>query len=188
MVEGGEKAVIAIAEAVKTILKSVGEDVEREGLLDTPARVAKMYMEMFSGLRDTAPKMTTFERGDNDQMITMFDLDYWSMCEHHLVPFFGHVHIGYVPGDMIAGLSKFARVMEFFAKRPQIQERMTAQIAGHIIETIKPKGVIVVVEGTHLCMSMRGVKKPNHTTTTSAIRGEIHKQEFFDLMKARRHR
>jgi len=185
MVAGEEKAVVNLAKSAKEILELINEDTDREGLQDTPARVAKMYLEMTSGLRTPPPEMTVFDRGSNDQMITILGIDYWSMCEHHLVPFYGKAHIGYVPQEKISGLSKFGRVVDWYARRPQIQEQLTAQVADHIKEHLSPKGVIVVFEGTHLCMSMRGIRKPNHITVTSAIRGEIHKQEFFDLLKMR---
>jgi len=177
------KPLVELSKAVDMILESVGENTVREGLRETPARVANMYLDLTRGLRDPAPEMTTFDKGDNDQMVTIMGIDYWSMCEHHLIPFYGQVHIGYLPNDRIAGLSKFARITDWYAKRPQIQEQMTAQIAGHLMRQLEPKGVIVVVEGTHLCMAMRGVRKPNHVTMTSAIRGNIPKSEFLDLLK-----
>ena len=173
-----------LANSVSNILSEIGEDVKREGLLDTPNRVARMYMEMTEGLRIPPPKITTFSAGTTDQMVTLFGIDYHSLCEHHLVPFYGQVHVGYLPRKTLAGLSKFARIVDWFAKRPQIQEVMTSQIADFIIEALDPEGVIVVVEGVHMCMSMRGVKKPNHKTVTSAIRRDIPKDEFFDLWKA----
>jgi len=180
------QALVDIAAAVKEVLlPALGEKLDREGLRDTPRRFASMMLEMTSGLRDSAPEITTFERGDCDQMITVFDLDYYSLCEHHLVPFYGRAHVGYLPGDRIAGLSKFGRVVEHFAKRPQTQEYMTSQVADFLMKKLKPQGLIVVIEGRHLCMSMRGVKKPNHNTVTSAIRGDIPRKEFFDIMKAR---
>lgn len=172
--------------AVEVLLEEIGEDTRREGLKDTPRRVAKMYLELTSGLREPPPQVTTFSRGKNDQMITVLGIEYSSLCEHHLVSFTGKVHVGYIPGDKIAGLSKFARVIEWFAKRPQIQEQFTAQVADHLFETLSPQGLIVVVEGHHLCMAIRGVKKPGHTTVTSAIRGTIPKDEFFDLLKMHR--
>lgn len=178
-----EKKLSAISEATKIILGSIGEDINREGLLDTPKRVAKMYLEITSGLRSDPPVMTTFSRGNCDQMITILDMDYHSLCEHHLVPFYGRVHIGYLPNERIAGLSKFGRVVDWYARRPQIQEQFTAQIADFIMDRLSPHGVIVVVEGTHMCMSMRGVRKPNHKTITSAIRGTLPKDEFFDILK-----
>jgi len=170
--------------AIEVILSEIGEDCSREGLRDTPGRVAKMYLEMTEGLRVAPPKMTVFDSVGMDQMVTVFGIDYSSLCEHHLVPFYGQVHVGYIPGKKLVGLSKFGRIVDWFAKRPQIQEAMTAQIADYIFKVIEPAGVIVVVEGRHMCMAMRGVKKPNHRTVTSAIRGEVPKDEFFDLWKA----
>lgn len=178
------KAVANIAEAVRTILSSLGES-PRSGLEDTPARVAKSFLEMTAGLRESPPEITVFD-AEHDDLIAVCGLDFWSMCEHHLVPFYGKAHVGYVPSDKIAGLSKFGRVVEHFAKRPQIQEQMTGQVATYLFEKLKPKGVIVVVEATHLCMAMRGIKKENHRTWTSAIRGDIPKSEFFDLLKVSR--
>ncbi len=180
------KELVSISHAVTDLLTNIGEKVDREGLTDTPARVAKMYMEITSGLRDPEPKITTFSAEGQKQMITVLDIDYWSLCEHHLVPFYGRVHIGYLPNEFLAGLSKFARIIDWYSKRPQIQENMTSQIVDFINDKLQPKGVIAVIEGTHLCMSMRGVKKPNHVTVTSAIRGEIPKEEFFDILKLRR--
>jgi GTP cyclohydrolase I len=171
--------------AVRDILISIGENFSREGLRDTPKRVAKMYMELTSGLREPPPDVTTFATGTYDQLITVFDLEFNSLCEHHLVPFIGRAHIGYIPGEHIIGLSKFGRIIDWVSRRPQIQEQLTEQVADFILETVKPQGLIVVVEATHMCMSVRGVKKPNHVTMTSAIRGNIPKEEFFDLMKVR---
>lgn len=180
------QALVDMAEAVKThLLPALGDDVTREGLRDTPRRFASMMLEMTEGLRSEPPTITTFERGENDQMVTVLDIDYWSLCEHHLVPFYGKAHIGYLPGEKIAGLSKFGRVVDWFARRPQTQEYMTSQIAQHLTRVLEPMGLIVMVEGRHLCMSMRGVKKPNHNTVTSAIRGNIPRAEFFDIMKSR---
>ena len=171
--------------AVETILSAMGEDVVREGLLDTPRRVSNMFLEMTAGLRSDPPVVVTFDSEGMDQMVTLLDLDYFSMCEHHCVPFHGRVHIGYLPKKRLAGLSKFARIVDHFARRPQIQERLTADIADYIVKTVDPEGVIVVVEGAHLCMSMRGVRKLTHKTITSAIRGDVPKDEFFDILKAR---
>jgi GTP cyclohydrolase I len=173
-------------EAVRSILSGIGEDIEREGLLDTPARVARMFLEMSKGLRQEPPKVTTFSANGDSQMVTVLDIDYHSLCEHHLVPFYGQAHIGYLAGKKLAGLSKFARVVDHFAARPQIQEVMTDQIASYLQEILKPRGLIVVVEGHHMCMSARGVKKQNHVTVTSALRGDIPKEEFFDILKSRR--
>ena len=182
------KEIVNISSAVSTLLEEIGEDIEREGLQDTPARVAKMWMEITSGLRDPEPKVTTFSAKGQQQLITVLDIDYWSLCEHHLVPFYGKVHIGYIPNDKLAGLSKFARITDWYSKRPQIQENMTTQIADFIQKKLDPKGLIVVVEGTHLCMSMRGVKKPNHVTITNAIRGDVPKEEFLSILSLDRGR
>jgi GTP cyclohydrolase I len=172
--------------AVETILREIGEDPTREGLIDTPSRVARMYLELTEGLRTDPPRITTFSSDGLDQLVTLFDVDYSSLCEHHTIPFYGVGHIGYLPGERLMGLSKFARVLDWFAARPQIQERMTAQVADYIMSELNPRGVVILIEGTHTCMSMRGVKKPNHTTITSAIRGDVPRDEFFDLLNSRR--
>jgi GTP cyclohydrolase I len=181
-----------IAEHVRAILSLVGEDPNREGLLDTPNRVAKMYEELFSGLdKSTEPKVTLFKNTEHyDEMICETNLEFFSHCEHHLVPFFGKVHIGYIPkkDGYYVGLSKLARIVDYFAHRPQVQERLTCQVADWIMKTLKPVGCIVVVEAEHMCMSMRGVKKPRHLTTTSALRGAMRgdagvKAEFFSILR-----
>jgi len=159
--------------AVKLLLHSIpGEVHGREGLVDTPNRVARMYDEIFAGYY-TDPKdiLKAKFHTDNDQMVIIKDIDYYSHCEHHMVPFFGRVHIAYIPDKSVLGLSKFGRLVEIYARRLQIQEQMTFQIADAIEEHLKPLGVMVVVEGTHLCMVMRGVKKANSQTITSDIRG-----------------
>jgi GTP cyclohydrolase I len=157
-------------------LAAIGEDPGREGLLDTPARVARAYEEMFRGLaQDPAQALTTtFELG-HDELILVKDIELASMCEHHLVPFYGYAHVGYIPGDdgRITGLSKLARLVDVFAKRPQVQERLTTQVADSLVDLLKPTGVIVVVEAEHLCMTMRGVRKPGSKTVTSAVRGQL---------------
>jgi GTP cyclohydrolase I len=162
--------------AVRELLIAVGEDPGRDGLLETPARVARAYEEMFRGLRqDPADVLTTtFELG-HDEMVLVKDIELASMCEHHLVPFYGYAHVGYIPGPTgrIAGLSKLARLVDVFAKRPQVQERLTSQVANSLVELLKPAGVIVVVEAEHLCMTMRGVRKPGAKTVTSAVRGQL---------------
>ena len=163
-----------IAQGVRLILEGVGEDPTREGLARTPERVADMYEEIFAGLgQDPAEHFcVTFNEG-HQEMVLVKDIPLYSVCEHHLVPFMGRVHVGYIPAKdgHICGLSKLARVVDVFAKRPQVQERLTSQIADTIIENLKPQGVIVVIEAEHLCMSMRGVKKPGALTMTSAVRG-----------------
>jgi GTP cyclohydrolase IA len=163
-----------IAEGVRLILEGVGEDPTREGLLETPRRVADMYAEIFAGLDDDAGRhlSVTFNE-EHQEMVLVRDIPLYSVCEHHLVPFMGRAHVAYIPGKdgRICGLSKLARVVDVFAKRPQVQERMTSQIADTIVEYLEPQGVMVVIEAEHLCMSMRGVQKPGATTTTSAVRG-----------------
>lgn len=162
--------------AVRELLIAVGEDPDREGLLDTPARVARAYEEIFSGMRQTAEDVltTTFDLG-HDELVIVRDIEVYSTCEHHLVPFHGVAHVGYIPGDdgRITGLSKLARLVDVFAKRPQVQERLTSQIADALMRILQPKGAIVVVSCEHLCMSMRGVRKPGARTMTSAVRGAL---------------
>ncbi len=162
--------------AVRELLVAIGEDPERDGLLDTPARVARAYEEMFKGLRQDPGDVltTTFELG-HEEMVLVKDIELASMCEHHLVPFYGYAHVGYIPGPSgrIAGLSKLARLVDVFAKRPQVQERLTSQVANSLVDLLKPAGVIVVVEAEHLCMTMRGVRKPGAKTLTSAVRGQL---------------
>ena len=164
----------AVAAAVREILIAIGEDPDRDGLLDTPARVARMYAETCSGLHDdpTRHLKVTFE-AEHDEMILVRDIPFYSMCEHHLVPFFGHAHVAYIPSDSgrITGLSKLARLVDGFAKRPQVQERLTSQIANSMEAVLEPRGIVVVIEAEHLCMGMRGVRKPGSKTVTSAVRG-----------------
>jgi GTP cyclohydrolase I len=160
--------------AVRDILEAIGEDPDRDGLKATPGRVARMYAEVFSGLREdpAAHLETVFEAG-HDEMVMVRDIALTSMCEHHLVPFIGRAHVAYIPNDdgRITGLSKLARLVDAYAKRPQVQERLTAQVADELERTLQPKGALVVIEAEHLCMSMRGVRKPGATTVTSAVRG-----------------
>jgi GTP cyclohydrolase IA len=160
--------------AVREFLLAVGEDPEREGLRDTPARVARAYREIFAGLRQEAKEVltTTFDIG-HEEMVLVKDIEVYSTCEHHLVPFHGVAHVGYIPNvdGRITGLSKLARLVEVYARRPQVQERMTTQIADSLVEILEPRGVLVVVQCEHLCMSMRGVRKPGSRTITSAVRG-----------------
>ncbi len=160
--------------AVKEILAAIGDDVDRDGLLDTPRRVAAMYEELFSGLADDPARHleVTFAAG-HDEMVMVRDIPFASLCEHHLVPFIGRAHVAYIPGSdgRITGLSKLARLVDGYARRLQVQERMTTDIADAIEEVLDPRGVLVVVEAEHLCMSMRGVKKPGTTTVTSSVRG-----------------
>jgi GTP cyclohydrolase IA len=162
-----------IEEAVRLILEAVGEDPNREGLLDTPKRVAKMYEEVFSGL-NTDPKdyFETIFSEDHEELVLVKDIPFYSMCEHHLVPFHGIAHVAYIPRNgRVAGLSKLARAVETVSRRPQLQERITSTVADTIMETLEPHGVMVVVEAEHMCMAMRGVKKPGAKTVTSAVRG-----------------
>ena len=159
---------------VRLILEGIGEDPSREGLQRTPERVADMYAEIFSGLeQDAAEHFSVTFNEAHQEMVLVRDIPLYSVCEHHLVPFVGRAHVGYIPGKSgrICGLSKLARVVDVFARRPQVQERMTSQIADTIVEHLEPAGVIVVIEAEHLCMSMRGVQKPGAITTTSAVRG-----------------
>jgi GTP cyclohydrolase IA len=163
-----------IERAVKEILLAVGEDPDRDGLRDTPARVARMYAEQFAGMRLTPEDvLTTVFDAEHDEIVLVRDIEMYSMCEHHLVPFFGKAHIGYIPNEKgeITGLSKLARLVDVYAKRPQVQERMTVEIADALVRILEPRGVIVVLEAEHMCMSMRGVRKPGAKTVTSAVRG-----------------
>ncbi len=167
---------VAAEKAVRDLLVAVGEDPERDGLRDTPARVARAYEEIFRGMHMTADEVltTTFDIG-HDEMVLVKDIELYSTCEHHLVPFHGVAHIGYIPNldGRITGLSKLARLVDVFAKRPQVQERLTTQVADSLMRILEPRGAIVVMEAEHLCMSMRGVRKPGAKTTTSAVRGSL---------------
>jgi len=162
--------------AIRELLIAVGEDPEREGLLETPARVARAYREIFAGLYQEPADVltTTFDLG-HEEMVLVKDIEVYSTCEHHLVPFHGVAHVGYIPGadGRITGLSKLARLVDVYARRPQVQERLTSQVADAMVEILKPRGVLVVVECEHLCMSMRGVRKPGSRTVTSAVRGQM---------------
>lgn len=162
-----------IEEAVKLILDAIGEDTNREGLLDTPKRVAKMYAEVFSGLHeDPKEHLKTVFSENHEELVLVKDITFFSMCEHHLVPFFGKAHVAYIPrGGKVTGLSKLARTVDTIAKRPQLQERITSDVADAIMETLTPHGAMVVVEAEHMCMTMRGVKKPGAVTVTTAVRG-----------------
>ena len=162
--------------AVRELLIAVGEDPDREGLRDTPARVARSFVEMFAGLdQDPAELLTRTFAIDHDEMIIVRDIEVYSMCEHHLVPFHGVAHVGYIPcaSGMVTGLSKIARLVDVFARRPQVQEKLTTQVADALVQHLKAEGVIVVIECEHLCMSMRGVRKPGSRTITSAVRGQL---------------
>ena len=163
-----------IEKAVREILIAIGEDPDRDGLLDTPARVARMYAEIFSGLHEDPSDhlRVTFEAG-HDEMVMVRDIPMYSACEHHMLPWVGKAHLAYIPNDdgRVIGLSKFARLVDGFARRPQVQERLTSQVADALQAKLEPKGVMVVIEAEHLCMSMRGVRKPGASTVTSAVRG-----------------
>ena len=163
--------------AVRELLIACGEDPDREGLQETPARVARAYQELLVGMRVRPEEVltTTFDIG-HDEMILVRDIELWSMCEHHLVPFTGVAHVGYIPSHdgKITGLSKLARLVDVFARRPQVQERLTTQIADSMMEILEARGAIVVIEAEHLCMTMRGVRKPGSKTVTSAVRGMMH--------------
>ena len=165
-----------IEKAVREILYAIGEDPDRDGLLDTPSRVARAYAEQFSGLGQTPESVLNkvFDV-DHDEMVLVRDIEVYSTCEHHLVPFHGVAHVGYIPNErgQVTGLSKLARLVDVFARRPQVQERMTSQIADALMRVLEPRGVIVVVECEHLCMTMRGVRKPGAKTVTSAVRGDF---------------
>jgi len=165
-----------IARAVREILVAIGEDPDRDGLVDTPKRVAKAYTEFFAGLhQDPAELLATTFDIDHDELVLVKDIPFYSTCEHHLVPFHGAAHIGYIPGrdGKVTGLSKLARLVELYARRPQVQERLTTQIVMALMEHLQPRGAIVVIECEHLCMSMRGVRKPGAKTVTSAVRGQL---------------
>ncbi|WP_251554176.1 GTP cyclohydrolase I FolE [Neobacillus muris] len=164
-----------IEQAVRLILEAIGEDPNREGLLDTPKRVAKMYEEVFSGLNeDPKEHFETIFSEDHEELVLVKDIPFYSMCEHHLVPFFGKAHVAYIPRNgRVTGLSKLARAVEAVAKRPQLQERITSSVADSIVEKLEPHGVMVVVEAEHMCMTMRGVKKPGSKTVTTAVRGTL---------------
>jgi GTP cyclohydrolase I len=172
----GQFDAVAAERAVRDLLVAIGEDPERDGLRETPSRVARAYAEMFRGLHMSPDEVltTTFDLG-HDEMILVKDIELYSTCEHHLVPFHGVAHIGYIPNEngRITGLSKLARLVDVFAKRPQVQERLTTQVADSLVRILEPRGAIVVLEAEHLCMSMRGVRKPGAKTVTSAVRGSL---------------
>jgi GTP cyclohydrolase IA len=179
----------SIAYHVRGILTALGLDLKDPNLAETDLRVAKMYMEMFGGLAEGAePKVTTFPNEEGySHMVMEKQIPFYSMCAHHFIPFYGHAHIAYIPRDRILGLSKFARILEFYAKRPQLQERLTEQVVTYLTEKLQPLGAMVVIEARHLCVEMRGVKKPGALTVTSALRGIFHqkpvREEFLDLLR-----
>ena len=178
-----------VAFHVRGMLDELGLDLEDPNLRETDVRVAKMYAEMFHGLQEgNEPRVTTFpNEGCYTGMVMETQIPFYSMCSHHLVPFYGHAHMAYVPNDSIVGLSKLPRILEFYAKRPQLQERLTEQVVTYLMSKLAPQGVMVVIEARHLCVEMRGVKKPGALTITSAIRGIFHqrpiREEFLDLLK-----
>ncbi|GBE06144.1 MAG TPA: GTP cyclohydrolase I FolE [Nitrospirae bacterium] len=181
-----------IMKGVKLILEGIGEDPERPGLKDTPGRIAGMYEEIFSGLQTpTEEILKPIEGESHDEMVLLKDIPFYSVCEHHLLPFLGRAHVAYIPsGGKIVGLSSLAKAVEIFAKRPQVQERLTTQLADLIMERLKPRGAMVIVDAEHLCLSMRGTKKPGARTVTSAVRGifrtkESTRVELLELIKKR---
>ena len=163
-----------IEEAVKMILEAIGEDPSREGLVETPERVARMYKEIFSGIGSSAEDILskTFSHNGEDTVVVK-DIPFYSMCEHHLVPFFGKAHVAYIPNGKVAGLSKIARTVDHYAKKPQLQERLTLEVCEDIMKYLDAKGALVVIEAEHLCMNMRGIKKPGSSTVTSVARGDL---------------
>lgn len=167
-----------VKQAVHMILEAIGEEVTREGLIDTPERVARMYEEIFSGLAENpADHLSVVFNEEHEELVIVKDISFFSVCEHHLIPFYGKAHIGYIPkGGRIAGISKLARLIEGVSKRPQLQERITSTIANMIMEQLEPQGAIVVIEAEHMCMTMRGVRKPGSKTVTSAVRGVFAKE------------
>jgi GTP cyclohydrolase I len=177
-----------IADAVSTILTAIGEDPTREGLRDTPARVARMYAEVFSGLEeDPAAVLSTTFNQPHDEMIVVRDIPFYSMCEHHLMPFTGRADVAYIPRDCVVGLSKLARLVDILSRRPQIQERLTCEIADNIEQVLDPRGVAVRIQAEHLCMTMRGIKKPGSIMMTTVTRGAFRdnpatRAEFFSLI------
>ena len=181
-----------IRQGVISMMKGIGENLEREGLRDTPNRVARLYSEIFSGVGEDAVKAftTIFEDENHRDVVILRDIAFYSMCEHHLLPFFGVAQIGYIPTGKISGASKLVRALELVARRPQLQERMTAQLADAIQEALRPDGVAVVIEAEHFCMTMRGVRKPGSRIVTSAVRGpfsesEMGANEFLGLLQTR---
>jgi len=181
-----------IEKGVRLILEGIGEDPERAGLKDTPRRVARMYEEIFGGLKTPSEEILTYIEGEShDEMVLLKDITFYSVCEHHLLPFIGKTHVAYIPsGGKIVGLSELVKAVEILAKRPQVQERLTTQLVDLIMERLKPKGAMVIIDAEHLCMSMRGVKKPGSRTVTSAVRGifrtkQSTREELLELIKGR---
>lgn len=178
-----------VREAVTELLLAIGEDPSREGLADTPRRIADMYAEIFGGLAiDPAEYLTVGFEVAHDEMVILRNIPFYSMCEHHFLPFHGEAHVGYVPDGRVVGISKLARVVETYARRPQLQERLTSQVAETVMNALQPDGVAVVVEAEHLCMTMRGVRKPGSRMVTSAMRGQfkrssVTRSEFLSLVR-----
>lgn len=178
-----------IEEAVALLLEGIGEDVTREGLVETPNRIARMYTEIFAGMEgDAAVHLSKTFHVENNEMVVEKDIVFYSICEHHLMPFYGKAHVAYIPNGKVVGLSKLARTVEVYARRPQLQEQMTAQIADAIMEHLAPQGVMVMLEAEHMCMTMRGVKKPGSSTVTVVTRGSFADSEklqntFFQMVK-----
>jgi len=173
-----------IANLFREILKEIGENPNREGLKDTPDRIEKMYSEVFASMGAKEPNITVFNNDEGyKDMVIVKDISFVSFCEHHFVPFVGKAHVGYLPTDKYIGLSKIARVIDFFCKKPQVQERLNMEIADYLYEKVGPKGLMVILEAEHHCMTIRGVKKPGSVTTTSAIRGKFDKNEFINLIR-----
>ena len=178
-----------IEEGIRLVLEGIGEDRERPGIKDTPKRVADMFAEIFAGLKTAEDDLLKPIEGEShDEMILLKDIPFYSVCEHHLLPFIGKAHIAYIPSGKIVGLSELARALEHFAKRPQVQERLTTQLADMIMDRLKPRGCMVVIDAEHLCMSMRGIKKIGSRTVTSAVRGifrskQSTREEMLELIK-----
>ena len=176
-----------IEQAVRLLLEGIGEDVTREGLRETPQRIARMYREIFAGMDEDAKEhLTKTFHVDTGEMVVEKDITFYSTCEHHLMPFYGKAHVAYIPDGKVVGISKLARTVEVYAKRPQLQEQLTSQIADALTQHLSPKGVMVVIEAEHMCMTMRGVKKPGSKTVTMAVRGnfakDTHLQDSFYRM------
>lgn len=178
-----------IKEAVRLLLEGIGEDVNREGLKETPDRIARMYDEIYGGLdEDASEHLSKVFTVDHNEMVLEKDIVFYSTCEHHLMPFYGRAHVAYIPDGKVVGLSKLARTVEVYARRPQIQEQMTGQIADAIMEHLKPQGVMIMVEAEHMCMTMRGIKKPGSRTVSIAARGVFEENEmlqnrFFQMVR-----
>lgn len=178
-----------IEQGVRLILEGIGEDVNREGLLETPERIARMYEEIFAGIgQDTKEPLSKTFSAENNEMVIEKDIVFYSTCEHHFMPFYGKAHVAYIPDGKVVGLSKLARTVEVYAKRPQLQEQLTAQIADALMEFLQPKGAMVMIEAEHMCMTMRGVKKPGSKTVTFVCRGAFEENEklqnrFFALVR-----